>query len=116
MSPAGLTTAVRRRDTKAIIDIVGEIDGFSDRELASAYALAASTGPSLIVLNFAGVEYINSTGIAVIVAVLSRAREDHIPLGICCLSDHYHEIFRITRLADFMKVYPDEETIWLNVD
>lgn len=114
MSPSNLTTSVRRRGDTTIIDIFGEIDGFSDKELAAAYALAASTGPSHVVLNFGGVEYINSTGIAVIVGVLARARQDGIPLGICCLSDHFHEIFRITRLADFMHVYPDEETIWLS--
>jgi anti-sigma B factor antagonist len=26
----------------------------------------------------------------------------------CGLSDHYKEIFKITRLADFLQIYPDE--------
>jgi hypothetical protein len=31
------------------------------------------------------------------------------------LSEHYQEIFRITRLSDFLSVYPDEATALNNI-
>jgi anti-anti-sigma regulatory factor len=61
-------------------------------------------------LNFGGVDYINSTGIALIVTLLARARAARRRMLACGLSDHYVEIFNITRLADFMTVFPDEST------
>jgi anti-anti-sigma factor len=61
-----------------------------------------------VLLNFSNVEYINSTGIALIVGVLAQARKAHLSLLTYGLSEHYREIFEITRLADFMHIYPDE--------
>ena len=55
-------------------------------------------------------DYINSTGIALIVGLLARARAAKRRLLACGLSEHYVEIFAITRLADFISVLPDEES------
>jgi anti-anti-sigma factor len=60
------------------------------------------------VLNFTAVGYINSTGIALIVAILAKARRARLPLRVYGLSPHYQEIFQITRLADFMSICADE--------
>lgn len=73
---------------------------------ASSDSLAPST--DIILLNFSDVDYINSTGIALIVSLLTRARKAHCRLLACGLSDHYAEIFQITRLVDFIGIFPDE--------
>lgn len=101
--------AVRHADGHTIIDLNGEINGGSDVALGTAYAEAEGAGPSSILLNFSGVDYINSTGIALIVGLLARARKGGRKLLTCGLSPHYTEIFRITRLSDFMTMYPDEQ-------
>lgn len=93
-----------------IIDLHGEIDGFAEDGLDRAYVEAESHDPAAILLNFGDVDYINSTGIALIVGLLARARKSHRRVITCGLSPHYEEIFRITRLADFMDMYPDEES------
>lgn len=92
----------------AVIEMHGEINGFAEEALNAAYELAEREAPEAILLNFADVDYINSTGIALIVTLLARARTAHRQLLSCGLSEHYIEIFNITRLADFMSVYPDE--------
>ena len=92
----------------AVIDLHGEINSFAEASLSAAYAEAEQHNPQAILLNFSQVEYINSTGIALIVTLLAKARKSHIRLLTCGLSEHYVEIFNITRLADFMSVYPDE--------
>jgi len=101
---------VRSRDGMSIIDLRGEIDIAADGALAAAYDEAAVTDPAAVVLNFAGVDYINSTGIALVVGLLARARKERRAIGAYGLSEHYREIFQITRLSDFMGIYPDEET------
>lgn len=97
-----------QRPRVAVVEMHGEINGFAEDVLNAAYAEAEREGPETILLNFADVDYINSTGIALIVSMLARARASHRRLLACGLSEHYVEIFNITRLADFMSVFPDE--------
>jgi len=92
----------------AVIELHGEINGFAEEALNAAYDEAEREAPESVLLNFADVDYINSTGIALIVTLLAKARNAHRRLLSCGLSEHYVEIFNITRLADFMSVYPDE--------
>jgi anti-anti-sigma factor len=65
-------------------------------------------GSKTVLLNFGGVEFLSSTGIALIVGILARARKDGRKITAAGLSDHYREIFEITRLADFMTIFADE--------
>jgi anti-anti-sigma factor len=111
MMPAKhLEANVRHPPGAAVIELHGEIDGFAQEALNAAYAEAEAKEPEVILLNFEGVDYINSTGIALIVSLLARARASKRRLLACNLSDHYVQIFNITRLSDFMSVFPDEES------
>ena len=115
MPPRHVEVGVRNKSEIAIIDLRGEINAFAEDSLNTAYSKAESSDPRAILLNFGGVDYINSTGIALIVGLLGRARESGNHLLACSLSDHYVEIFSITRLADFMSVFPDEASALANV-
>ena len=106
---------VRRRDQLSVIDLFGDIDGFADASLDAAYTEAEQFNTSATMLNFSKVGYINSTGIALIVGLLARARKTHRRLVTCGLSEHYHEIFSITRLSDFMTVFQDEESALVEI-
>jgi anti-anti-sigma factor len=108
MATEKCNASVRYQDRIAIIDLDGEIDGFAESALNGAYAAAEEHNPSRIVLNFSKVGYINSTGIALIVALMAKARKEQRAIAAFGLSDHYTEIFRITRLADFMHIAQDE--------
>jgi anti-anti-sigma factor len=103
-----LQATVRQQQQAAIIDLRGEINAFAESALNAAYADAERRGTELILLNFTHVDYINSTGIALIVGLLAQARKNHRRLAAYGMSDHYVEIFRITRLVDFMNVFSDE--------
>ena len=105
-----LNVEVRLEEGIAVLDLVGEINGFAEEALNAAYAEAEAGDPKTILLNFEGVDYINSTGIALIVGLLARARASRRRLLAYGLSDHYVEIFNITRLSDFVSVLPDEES------
>jgi anti-anti-sigma factor len=98
---------VRRRDGVSLIDMPTHIDISSEATLDTAYSEVSPQGP--ILLNFTGTAYINSSGIALIVGILARARKEARPVAAFGLSDHYREIFEVTRLADFMGVYGDEQ-------
>jgi len=110
MAAKSLEAQVRHQPRVAIIDLHGEINAFAEDVLNKAYAEAESRRAEVILLNFSDVDYINSTGIALIVSLLVRARKSKRRLLACGLSDHYVEIFQITRLVDFMSVFPDEKS------
>jgi len=99
---------VRHTGAAVTIDLHGEMDSFADVDLNAAYAEAEQHESEVIILNFTDVDYINSTGIALIVSLLSRARKARRKILVYGLSEHYITIFQITRLSDFMTIFPDE--------
>jgi anti-anti-sigma factor len=109
MTASDLRGAVRERDGVAVIDLVGDINASAEQALNDAYARATATRPGSVALNFERADYINSTGIALIVGLLAQARTHGIEVRAFGLSDHYREIFEITRLADFMTITDNEE-------
>jgi anti-sigma B factor antagonist len=101
--------AVRHRADHAVIDLRGDLDGRATAGMGEIYEQAIVGAPRTVVLNFAAVDYINSTGIALIVGLLGRTRGAQIAVHVVGLSEHYRHIFEITRLADFMSFFPDED-------
>lgn len=91
----------------AVVTLSGTVDRAAKQELEAAYDQASSS-PGRVLLDFREVDYINSTGIAVIVGVLAMARAENREVGAFGLTEHYREVFNITRLADFMTIYEDE--------
>jgi anti-anti-sigma factor len=106
MATAELEARVREEDGQAVIELAGDIDRDAEAALNTAYDRVQHAGS--VVLDFAGVSYINSTGIAVIVGLLARARRGGQTLAARGLSDHYRSIFEITRLSDFMTILDGE--------
>ena len=100
--------SVRHQPDARVIDLHGEINATAEAALNAAYTQAESFNPLAIALNFGDVSYINSTGIALIVGLLARARKARRQLIVFGLSPHYQEIFQITRLADFMSIFQEE--------
>lgn len=110
MTTSELPTTVRQREGAAVIDLVGDVNARAEAALDAAWAEAVADGPEAVVLNFERAGYINSTGIALIVGLLARARTRAIPIRAFGLTPHYREIFEITRLADFLAINPDEDS------
>jgi anti-sigma B factor antagonist len=91
-----------------VLDFSGDLRGDAREDLEAAYADAATREPQAVVLNLTDVHYVDSTGIALLVGLLARTRRDGRELSAYGLSDHYREIFAITRLSDFIHVHEDE--------
>lgn len=108
--PSPLDVSVRAEADGARITLVGRIDRDGDAAMTAAYADVRSLGDGPIVLDFASADYINSTGIALIVRLLAEARRDGRPVRASGLSEHYREIFRITRLSDFIALDDEPAT------
>lgn len=105
---ATLETALGASTDGLVITLHGDIDGGAKGALAVAYDEAVAAQPGRLLLDFGGVGYINSTGIALIVGLLAQARAKRRAVAAVGLSDHYREIFEITRISEFMTILADE--------
>lgn len=109
MNEVPLATVIRRPDSMvAVVDIKGEINAFCEEPLMAAYAEASEAGTGSIVLNFSGLEYMNSGGIGLLVTLLIRAQRSGQKLLACGLNDHYRQIFELTRLDEAIGIYDGE--------
>jgi len=100
---------VQSHEKGSVIVLSGTVNRAAKDDLETAYE-EASAIEGQILLDFTDVEYINSTGIAVIVGVLAMARAVDRDIGAFGLTEHYKEVFEITRLSDFMHIYEDATT------
>ncbi|MEZ4767890.1 MAG: STAS domain-containing protein [Caldilineales bacterium] len=108
MPTANITTSVRRVNGASVIDIVGEVNAAADDALSAAFNQASQDGVKVIVMNFTGLEYMNSSGIGVLVTLLIRAQRNKQKLRAYGLSDHYKQIFALTRLNEAIGIYDTE--------
>jgi anti-sigma B factor antagonist len=92
-----------------VIDIQGEITGESEDVVMDAYGRASADGAGAIVLSFTDLEYMNSGGIGLLVTVLVRARRQGQRVLAYGLSDHYRQIFELTRLDEAVSLHESEE-------
>nr|HET6904823.1 anti-sigma factor antagonist [Ktedonobacteraceae bacterium] len=110
MPQANVVMNVRRVNAAtSIIDIQGEVSAFAENVLMQAYAEASTPMTRTIILNFKGLEYMNSSGIGLIVTLLIRVNRQKQRLLALGLSEHYRHIFEITRLSDAIKIYTTED-------
>lgn len=109
MPSANVTMTVRRVDPViSIIDIQGEVNGFAEQAFMNAYTEANTATTRAIILNFAGLEYMNSSGIGLLVTLLIRMNRQKQHLLACGLTDHYQHIFELTRLNEAITTYDSE--------
>ena len=109
MPPAKVQMTARQVSARAsIIDIQGDVTAFAENTLMEAYAQASSTTTRVFILNFSGLEYMNSSGIGLLVTLLIRINRQKQRLFAFGLSDHYRNIFEITRLSDAIKIFDSE--------
>jgi anti-anti-sigma factor len=94
---------VRMRDGTAIVEMLGDVDAAATERLGDVHAETADAAD--IVLDFSRVDYVNSSGIALIVGLLAKARVAGQHVAAFGLTSHYRHIFEITRLSDFMTIH-----------
>lgn len=112
MSDPKVAMSVRRvvdEPPISVIDVKGELTAFAEQTLMDAYGKASSAPGGAVILNFEGLEYMNSSGIGLLVTLLIRMNREKRKLLTYGLSDHYQSIFQITRLDDAIGIYDSEQ-------
>jgi anti-sigma B factor antagonist len=92
----------------SILRIEGDVTSASEGDLMAAYAAIADSGTKVVVLDFSRLAYMNSGGIGLLVTLLVRAQRGGVQLVATGLTDHYRQIFELTRLDEAIAIHDDE--------
>ena len=98
-SSGGAVTALR---------FTGDISSASKETMVGAYQSLDKDTHKLILLDFKGVEYLNSSGIALVIQVLMEAGKAGQTIGICGLTPHFTKVFNMVGITKFATLYSDE--------
>jgi anti-anti-sigma factor len=102
------TVELDMHGSTAILRIHGDITSASESDLSAAYTRAIDGVARTVLLDFSGLEYMNSGGIGLLVTLLVRAQRGGASLMATGLSDHYRQIFELTRLDEAITIHDDE--------
>ena len=104
-----LKTNLRRQDNAAIIDMKGEVTSYADEMLNGLVSSSIQEGTQKIVFNFTDVSYINSSGIAILIGIVTSPANAGMIFRVYGLTPHFKKIFRMIGLTQYVTVVGTEE-------
>jgi anti-sigma B factor antagonist len=103
-----LTLDTRTEGDRTIVEVGGEIDVYTAPKLREQLIDLVSGGNYHIVVDMERVEFLDSTGLGVLVGGLKRVRAHEGSLRLVCTQERILKIFRITGLT---KVFPIHSSV-----
>jgi anti-anti-sigma factor len=107
--PIATMTVTTAAPGVSVISIAGDVTAACEQALMSAHEQATDAGAKLVVLDFSGMEYMNSGGIGMLVTLLVRGQRRQQRVAAVGLSEHYRQIFELTRLDEAITLHEDVE-------
>jgi len=86
----------------------GDISSASKEAVVGTYEALDKASNQLILLEFGGVEYLNSSGIALVIQVLMEAKKSGQTVAICGLTQHFIKVFTMVGITKYATLYGDE--------
>ena len=99
---------LRLEDKVALLDLNGDVTALAEKRITSAYERAAGQKLKAVILNFSNVGYINSAGMAIIIALLTKAQNSGERLCAFGLSPHFQKIFEMVGLLKYVPHFMNE--------
>ena len=96
------------KDGTEVVDVEGEIDVYTAPRLRDLLIDLVSQGSYQLVVNMQKVEFLDSTGLGVLVGGLNRVRAHDGSLDLVCTRERILKIFQITGLT---KVFGIHDTV-----
>jgi anti-sigma B factor antagonist len=93
---------------RTIVTVGGEIDVYTAPKLREQLVDLVNSGQYHLVVDMEGVEFLDSTGLGVLVGGLKRVRAHDGSLRLVCTQERILKIFRITGLT---KVFPIHDSV-----
>jgi anti-sigma B factor antagonist len=102
-----LSLTARGEGGRTVIEVAGEIDVYTAPKLREKIAALVDDGVYDLVIDLERVEFLDSTGLGVLVGGLKRVRTHDGSLSLVCTQERLLKIFRITGLTKVFDIHPD---------
>ena len=100
-----LSLSTRTEGDRTVVVVGGEIDVYTAPKLREQLIDLVSAGQYHLVVDMEGVEFLDSTGLGVLVGGLKKVRAHDGSLQLICNQDRLLKIFRITGLAKVFVIH-----------
>ncbi len=105
MHPVDLSLDTRTEGEHTVVAVGGEIDVYTAPRLREALIDLVDAGTYHIVVDVEKVEFLDSTGLGVLVGGLKRVRAHNGSLQVVCTQERLLKIFRITGLTKVFSIH-----------
>ena len=95
---------------RTVVEVSGEIDVYTAPKLREALLGLVDTGSYRLIIDMEGVEFLDSTGLGVLVGGLKRVRAHDGDIDIVCTQGRILRIFKITGLSNVFTIHESLET------
>ena len=93
------------RPPHTVLAVKGEVDVYTAPRLREKLVELASQGRHRIVVDLEGVDFLDSTGLGVLVGGLKRLRSHEGDLELVCTQNRILKVFEITGLTKVFSIY-----------
>jgi len=100
-----LSLETRQENDRTIIEVGGEIDVYTAPKLRERIIELVDEGQYHLVVDLEKVEFLDSTGLGVLVGGLKRVRGHDGSLQLVCTQERLLKIFRITGLSKVFAIH-----------
>jgi len=91
----------------AVIEANDDIDMHRSNDFQRELLDVLAEDPSQIVVDLSAVSYMDSSGVASLVKLLSRCSRQKVRLKLACMTPRVRSIFEITKLETVFEIVPD---------
>lgn len=96
---------VTERNGKAILAVNGEVDVYTAPRLRERLVDLVSQGKHQVIVDLEGVDFLDSTGLGVLVGGLKRLRSHDGDLSLVCTQHRILKVFEITGLTKVFAIH-----------
>ncbi len=105
-----LRVETRTVPNAAVLELHGDVSADGDAAIKGAYEEAVASGQTNVVFNLSETQYINTSGISVLISVVMEAKQRGVTVAVVGASPHYRKVFDLVRFSSFVSMYDDEAT------
>lgn len=92
-----------------ILAVDGNLDGDGTQTLEDRVIALLEDGETKLLFDFSGLDYINSSGLRVLVLAYQRLRKASGTVAICGIKDYIQEVFEVSGYDKIFPLHPDRE-------
>jgi anti-sigma B factor antagonist len=92
-----------------VLELGGRLDSNTSKVLEDKVMDILGQGKKKLLMDFQEVDYINSTGLRVLLLALQQLKKNQGKLILCTIKDYMKEVFEISGYTEIFPIYPNQE-------